>query len=388
MDQLRYYQEEAIETVLSKIDAGDKRILLVMATGTGKSLVVAHILKRLSDEGLIKRALIVTDRIVLQEQWFEILRRIFSPELVSTISTNFTQRNTVTVTTYQALLRSTPSIDPDQDDNSQDYFSHIIIDTLLNLSKEFVSVLLDQFPNAVQIAVVNFPTNDYLAYFGQPAYLYSLSNAVQDGYRAAEDKPSLPGRDLLSDEEDFVVVKNPQDPITGKELTDQELRNRYTIFINYRRDDTRFYVDKLYSRLTKRFGRDKVFKDTSSIELGDNFVRAIEAAVGQCLVVLAVIGKQWLTANDSENRRRIDNPEDYLRRELETALDQKIKIIPILVQKATMPSSLDLPKSLELLSVLQAFEIVDKDKYFNQEVNDLVKMLERILVQEARKLFS
>src|SRR6516162_9817312 len=87
------------------------------------------------------------------------------------------------------------------------------------------------------------------------------------------------------------------------------------IFMSYRREDAAYPASWLYDRLASHFGRDQVFKDVDSIELGDDFVEVITAAVGSCDVLLALIGDRWLAITDSGGRRRLDDPDDFVRLE-------------------------------------------------------------------------
>jgi len=118
------------------------------------------------------------------------------------------------------------------------------------------------------------------------------------------------------------------------------------IFMSYRREDTAYAAGWLFDRLASHFGRGKVFKDVDSIELGDDFVEAITTAVESCDVLLAVIGDQWLTITDQAGRRRLDNPDDFVRLEIEAALTRNVRVIPVLVEGARMPHADELPASL------------------------------------------
>ena len=96
------------------------------------------------------------------------------------------------------------------------------------------------------------------------------------------------------------------------------------IFISYRRDETAYPAGWLYDRLANQYnGGGQVFKDVDSIELGDDFVQVITRAVGSCDVLLALIGEQWLTITDEHGRRRLDDPVDFVRLEIEAALTRK-----------------------------------------------------------------
>lgn len=147
------------------------------------------------------------------------------------------------------------------------------------------------------------------------------------------------------------------------------------IFISYRRDDSAGYVGWLSTCLAKHFPANDIFRDVTTIEPGVDFVKVIEDAVGSCAVLLAIIGKQWLTISDDAGNRRLFAHEDFVHLEIETALRRDIRVIPILVGRATMPSANALPEDLKLLARLNAFELTDKD--FDRQVDDLAAVLRR-----------
>jgi len=156
------------------------------------------------------------------------------------------------------------------------------------------------------------------------------------------------------------------------------------IFVSYRRADTAYPAGWLYDRLAERFGIDQVFKDVDSIEPGDDFVQVIANAVGSCDVLLALIGDQWLTATDATGRRRIDDPNDFVRLEIETALTRNIRVVPILVEGASMPGADDLPPSLANLARRQALEL--SANRFNSDLSRLLRVLDNTTSQAPPKL--
>src|SRR5829696_2255332 len=150
------------------------------------------------------------------------------------------------------------------------------------------------------------------------------------------------------------------------------------IFISYRREDTAYPAGWLYDRLADRFGG-QVFKDVDSIELGDDFVQVITRAVGSCDVLLALIGDEWLTITDEDGRRRLDDPEDFVRVEIEAALTRNVRVIPILVDGARMPRAADLPPSLAKLVRRQALEL--SPARFDFDTGRLIRVLDTTLVE-------
>lgn len=149
------------------------------------------------------------------------------------------------------------------------------------------------------------------------------------------------------------------------------------IFISYRREDSAGYAGRLYDHLSQYFGEDYIFMDIDSIEPGRDFVEVIEQAVGFCDVLVAVIGKQWLTITDAAGQRRLDNPHDFVRLEIKAALERNICVIPALVREAGMPRSQDLPDDLTRLTRRNALEI--SDTRFNYDVDRLIGIIENVL---------
>jgi Tol biopolymer transport system component len=151
------------------------------------------------------------------------------------------------------------------------------------------------------------------------------------------------------------------------------------IFISYRRDDTAYPAGWLFDRLAERFGEEQIFKDVDSIELGDDFVEVLNEAVGSTHVLLALIGEKWLTVTGEDGRRRLDDPDDFVRLEIEAALRQKVRVIPILVEGAEMPDADEVPSSLKPLVRRQAMEL--SSSRFTFDTDRLLVVLERILAQ-------
>jgi carbon monoxide dehydrogenase subunit G len=149
------------------------------------------------------------------------------------------------------------------------------------------------------------------------------------------------------------------------------------IFVNYRRDDAPSACAWLFDILEQHFGKDQVFKDIDSIRPGDNFVEKMTAAVERCDVLLALIGRQWLSISDQDGRRRLDNPKDWVRLEIEEAITRNVLIIPILVEGARMPRPDELPPRLADLAQRQALEL--SPTRFKRDIDELLRELDRIL---------
>jgi TIR domain len=149
------------------------------------------------------------------------------------------------------------------------------------------------------------------------------------------------------------------------------------IFISYRRDDSAGYAGRLYDRLIPHFGAHRVFMDVEGIELGADFVTAIEEAVGSCRVLIVIIGDEWLKTTDAAGRRRLEDPHDFIRLETVTALKRGIRVVPVLVGGAFMPRSDELPDDLKPLARRQAIEI--SHKQWEATTAELIKALESML---------
>lgn len=127
-----------------------------------------------------------------------------------------------------------------------------------------------------------------------------------------------------------------------------------SIFVSYRQSDARAWAAALRDELAQAFGGEEVFFDADSLHAG-RWSDQIVAALDGCKVLLVVIGGGWLTAQDADGRRRLDDPDDVHRREIEHALRRPgVTVVPILVDGATMPPAASLPASLQGLTAQQA----------------------------------
>jgi hypothetical protein len=153
------------------------------------------------------------------------------------------------------------------------------------------------------------------------------------------------------------------------------------IFISYRRQESGWSARSLRDRLCRDFDPDQIFMDLDSIALGEDFVEAIETTVARCDVLIAVIGNNWLTSTDERGGRRLDNPQDFVRMEIGTALKRRIRVIPVLVDGALMPRSTDLPDDLKLLVRRNALQITNTS--FGGDCQRLVAAIKLVLEKAA-----
>jgi hypothetical protein len=129
------------------------------------------------------------------------------------------------------------------------------------------------------------------------------------------------------------------------------------IFLSYRRTDSAGATARLYTDIGERFGTQSVYMDTASMAWGERWATGLERAVTGAAFVIAVIGPDWLRAADEWGRRRIDLPDDWVRRELELALSARKEILPLLLYGVAMPPAHALPPELATLPERQAFTL-------------------------------
>lgn len=149
------------------------------------------------------------------------------------------------------------------------------------------------------------------------------------------------------------------------------------IFVSYRRTDSSGHAGRLYDRLKKQFGDKETFLDVVNIEDGQDFPEIVRKTIGECKVLIAIIGKSWLSAVNEKDVRRLDEELDYVRLEIAAALKRDIRVIPVLVDEAAMPQTDDLPEPLKPLATRQARLI--SHQHFDRDVNQLIVNITKAL---------
>lgn len=145
-----------------------------------------------------------------------------------------------------------------------------------------------------------------------------------------------------------------------KENPTPALKKSTKLFISYRREDSAGHTGRLFDSISNHFGhRVLIFRDIESIKPGVDWVGAIESAVASCEVLVAVIGSRWLSSKNKHGQRRLDDPNDPVRIEIEAALTRNITVIPVLVQGAAIPDQEELPESMAKLTRRNAIEVTD-----------------------------
>jgi type I restriction enzyme R subunit len=267
----RYYQDAAIRAALEKIARatitapvedvrqriadgafekmkGKKRVLLSLATGSGKTFIAVRLLKKIADAGQLKRALFVCDRDELRSQAKIAFQGVFGADAAD-VSTDNPQKNArILIATYQTLGVDTEDADANFliQNYPENYFSHIVIDECHRSAWGRWSLVLTRNPDAVQIGLTATPRQlkvtektrealadaeinaDNLRYFGEPAYEYEMSQGIEDGYLAACEIQR--GRVNLDDTgitiED-ILARGAKDATTGEMVAEEDLRHLY-----------------------------------------------------------------------------------------------------------------------------------------------------------------
>ena len=153
--------------------------------------------------------------------------------------------------------------------------------------------------------------------------------------------------------------------------------SKRSVFISYRREDSRHITGRIYDRLVQAFGDKQVFFDVDSGAYGIDFREHIRDKVGNCAVFLAIIGRNWNPPNAS-GQPRMNDARDHLRIEVESALQRGIPVIPVLVDGVEVPDEKDLPQSLANLAYRNAI-MVRTDPDFHHDMDRLVRGIEQYL---------
>ncbi|MEM9091419.1 MAG: SUMF1/EgtB/PvdO family nonheme iron enzyme [Cyanobacteria bacterium P01_F01_bin.53] len=159
------------------------------------------------------------------------------------------------------------------------------------------------------------------------------------------------------------------------------------IFISYRRGDSAAEAGRIYDYLEARLDRTALFKDVDTISGGDNFRQRLNEALDVCQILLVVIGKSWLQTKDAAGRRRLDNPNDWVRLEVEAALQRNIRVIPLLLDGVPTLSVADLPGSLKALAERQAL-FVRNDPDFRRDMERVLTVIRQHSEGKRRAIVS
>jgi hypothetical protein len=255
----------------------------------------------------------------------------------------------------------------------------LIVTMLYTTGDAIIGLLGDAFGAVVVIVFVALFTVGVLCPF--------VNLALKRAYPHIFVKPSTPGTKPIPDETlgknkqpSSEPIKPPAD-IKGKENKAQDVVPSQ-IFVSYRRSDSADVTGRIYDRLIGRFDKNLIFKDVDSIPLGLDFKEYLDKKVGECDVLLAIIGDRWLDASDGSGARRLNDPSDFVRIEIESALERGIPVIPLLVRGATMPREESLPISLRKLVYRNGIPI-RSDPDFHRDMDRLIKALEKYVQHQG-----
>jgi hypothetical protein len=145
------------------------------------------------------------------------------------------------------------------------------------------------------------------------------------------------------------------------------------IFISYRRQDSQDFTGRIYDRLAAALGERNVFRDVDDIPIGQDFRTVLDRETGKCEILLVIIGPKWLDIRDQNGKRRLDDPNDFVRIEVESGLKRPDRlVIPVLVNNAPMPQASELPDSLRELAYRNA-AVVRQDPDFHHDMEKLIR---------------
>ncbi len=245
----RYYQDAAIRAALEKIARGEKRVLLSLATGAGKTFIAVNLLKKVADAGQLRRALFICDRDELRTQGTAAFQNVFGNDAAPVSSGNPQRNARILIATYQTLDVDTDDADANflRQNYPENYFSHIVIDECHRSAWGKWSEVLRRNPNAAQIGLTATPrqlkapentaearadldiTSDNIRHFGEPAYEYEMGQGIEDGYLAAcEIRRSRVNLDNTGVTIEDILARSPVDANTGQPITEEQMRDYYT----------------------------------------------------------------------------------------------------------------------------------------------------------------
>lgn len=156
------------------------------------------------------------------------------------------------------------------------------------------------------------------------------------------------------------------------------------LFISYRRSDSHETTGRLYDRLIDHFGTNNVFRDIDSIPIAVPFPQFIEESLRNTDVVLVVIGTNWLSIKQPDGTRRIDDPQDFVRLEIATALRLHVPVVPVFVSNARPIDGDSLPNEIRGLAFQNGTD-VRPDPDFHSDVTRLLSKLDQLLGQATPK---
>lgn len=304
----RYYQAEAINRVIEKIAQGEKRLLLVMATGTGKTYTTFQIIYRLWKAKRAKRILFLVDRNILADQTLMNDFKPFGSVMTKIKNRKIDPAYEVYLGLYQALTG------PDEEDKifktvSRDFFDLIVIDECHRGSAKDDSAwreILDYFENSIQIGLTATPKETEYAsnitYFKEPVYTYTLKQGIQDGFLAPYKVVRI---DIDKDIQGWTPPKGMKDDL-GNELEEREYNQADMDRILVLNKRTKLVAERVMKLLRATDPYQKTIIFCEDIDHAERMRKAIVNAAGQ----LAIENSKYvmrITGDSIEGKAELDN---------------------------------------------------------------------------------
>jgi len=191
----------------------------------------------------------------------------------------------------------------------------------------------------------------------------------------AQQEPSRQWAERYGGDYELTVAYLRESEAAGLKREGKILQKPGGVFICYRRDDSAGDARNISDKLASRFGSHRIFMDVDSISLGSNFEDVLLSTLHSCSVVLVLIGPHWLMMADGEGHRRLDNSSDYVRIEIRDAMSHELRVVPVLLGRATMPEESQLPSDIRRLSKLQSVSL--KHETFTTDLQELAMKIQQ-----------
>jgi hypothetical protein len=263
--------------------------------------------------------------------------------------------------------------------------------------------LISYINNCCPLPIQEYETIPSITYYYEIFFLFGVGGLLVSLFSFLFTFAKKPYREILSIQakQSFNWIaksrkgKRRSNPIADKISDNIEMAHTSSqvddtaanIFICYRRQDSGDVTGRILDRLSIQFGMDRIFLDVHKIPLGKDFRKAIDHEVSKCSTQLVVIGDQWLSMLNEEGIRRVDDPNDFVRIEIESALRRDIPVIPLLVRDAKMPSADELPPELENLAYRNGIKI-RPDPDFHHDMDRLIEGIKEYLYSTDNHSFD
>jgi KAP family P-loop domain/TIR domain len=253
-------------------------------------------------------------------------------------------------------------------------------ETMLYLRKggEAIDVIVSDRPREPNLLLDAVGSSEVRDFGAQVVFTSRVTPSLR---RAADELGAL---GVTNDPAELIAILD-QEAAVRREVPARaasKARKKGRILIDYRREDATGYAGRLYDRLAADFGNENLFMDLPSIQAGVDFSQSIRGAVASSDVVIEIIGPRWLSGTGPDGNRRLDDPGDFIRLTLSTALAQDKPVIPVLVEGASMPTQDELPEDIAVLARRNALEI--SPTRWDYDVGRLIEVIDGLLDRETK----